>query len=33
MGDLEYEKAILHGKMGEHDKALDILVNKVKDTS
>jgi len=31
--DLDYEKAILHGKMGEHDKALDILVNKMHDYS
>jgi len=29
--DLNYEKAILHGKLGEHDRALDILVNKLKD--
>jgi len=28
--DLNYEKAILHGKLGEHDRALDILVNKLK---
>jgi len=25
--DLEYEKAILHGKLGQHDTALEILVN------
>jgi len=29
--DLNYEKAILHGKLSEHDRALDILVNKLKD--
>jgi len=29
--DLNYEKAILHGKLGEHDRALDILVNKLQD--
>ena len=28
---LDYEKAILHGKLGEHQKALDILVNKLED--
>ena len=28
---LEYEKAILHGKLGEHPKALDILVNRIQD--
>lgn len=27
---LNYEKAILHGKLGEHDRALDILVNRLK---
>ena len=25
--DLDYEKAILHGKLGQHDSALEILVN------
>lgn len=29
--DLYYEQAILQGKLGAHDKALDILVNLVKD--
>ena len=28
---LDYEKAILHGKLGEHQKALDILVNNLQD--
>ena len=28
---LHYEKAILYGKLGEHDKALNILVKKVRD--
>ena len=29
--DLYYEQAILQGKLGAHDRALDLLVNKAKD--
>ena len=29
---LEYEEAILHGKLNEHNRALDILVNRLHDT-
>lgn len=29
--DLNYQKAILHGKLGENEKALDILVNSLHD--
>jgi len=31
--DLNYQKAILHGKLGENEKALDILVNSLHDYS
>ena len=31
--DMDYEKAILHGKLGQHDKALEILVNNLQDFS